>query len=102
MTDYGSSCCFSDVNFGDLFFRLQEDDSKKNDKVGSRMTVKDLWDTWGELHEKTVVDIYTSGGDLLEVNQQFDKIFSKYKKYKVYTFGCTLYNHWHKIITVEV
>lgn len=31
------------------------------------MTVKDLYDMWGELHEKTVVDIYTSYGDLLEV-----------------------------------
>lgn len=26
------------------------------------MTVKDLYDMWGELHEKTVVDIYTSYG----------------------------------------
>lgn len=66
------------------------------------MTVKDLWDMWGELHEKTIVDIYTSGGDLLEVNQLFYKVFPKYKKYKVYTFGCALYNQFHKIITVEV
>jgi hypothetical protein len=44
------------------------------------MTVKDLYDMWGELHEKTVVDIYTSYGDLLEVNQLFCKVFFKVRK----------------------
>lgn len=66
------------------------------------MTVKDLWDMWGELHEKTLVDIYTSGGDLLETNKLCYDILSKYENYKVYTFGCTLFNQHHKIITVEV
>lgn len=66
------------------------------------MTVKDLFDMWGELHYKTVVDVCTSGGDILEVNQLFCKVFSKYKYYKVHSFGCALYNQFHKIITIEV
>lgn len=65
------------------------------------MTVKDLYDMWGELHEKTVVDIYTSGGDLLEVNQLFCKVFSKYENYNVNAFGCTLYNQFHKTIQLR-
>lgn len=65
------------------------------------MTVKDLYDMWGELHEKTVVDIYTSGGDLLEVNQLFCKVFSKYENYNVNAFGCALYNQFHKTIQLR-
>lgn len=37
------------------------------------MTVTDLWTMWDELRMKTVVDIYTSDGDILEVNQLFEK-----------------------------
>lgn len=66
------------------------------------MTIMDLWEMWEELHSKTVVDIDTSGGDLLEVNQLFYKILPKYKNYKVHTFGCSTYNQFHKVITVEV
>lgn len=64
------------------------------------MTVKDLFDMWGELHDKTVVDIYTSSDDVLEANQLFCKVFSKYENYKVYAFGATTYNQFHKIIIV--
>lgn len=65
------------------------------------MTVMDLYKMWEELHAKTVVDIFTSDGYLLEVNQLFSNVFIKYKNYKVCTFGCTGYNQFHKIITVE-
>lgn len=65
------------------------------------MTVKDLWTMWDELRMKTVVNIYTSDGDILEVNQLFNKVFQQYKSYKVCAFGCALYNQYHKIITVE-
>lgn len=76
--------------------------TRENEKVVLGMTIMDLWEMWKELHNKTLVDIVTSGGDVLEVNQLFYKILPKYKNYKVYTFGCTQYNHFHKVITVEV
>lgn len=66
------------------------------------MTVKDLWNMWGDLHEKTYVNIYTSGGDLLEVNQLFYKVFPKYENCKVYTFSSAVFYPYHKVITIEV
>lgn len=65
------------------------------------MTVTDLWTMWDELRMKTVVDIYTCDGDILEVNQLFEKVFQQYKYYKVCAFGCASYNQFHKNITVE-
>ena len=54
-----------------------------------RMTVTDLWTMWDELRLKTVVDIYTSDGDILEVNQLFenvhwDEIGNRYKNSEVW------------------
>lgn len=66
------------------------------------MTVKELYDMWGELHSKSVVDVHTSGGDILEVNQLFCKVFLKYEYYKVCSFGAASYNQFHKILTIEV